>query len=153
VKNLIEKAVNWVDETAAYALNMGWGKPLSAACKADAILVGVQRPENIQLVSVKGFPLPEDPELSKEIVEAGVISDKTVGLTLGYTILILETHWHSRRLRIHEFTHVAQYERLGGLEGFLEEYIRQVKSRSYRTAPLELEAVGASYLVPEELIE
>jgi hypothetical protein len=41
--------------------------------------------------------------------------------------------------QVHEFVHVAQYERLGR-EGFFREYIQQIAAHGYPNAPFEQEA-------------
>jgi hypothetical protein len=46
-----------------------------------------------------------------------------------------------RRLVVHELVHVMQYERFGGIEAFLKEYVKEVAfDPGYPHGPLEQEA-------------
>ena len=72
--------------------------------------------------------------------QEGLISPLTIGLTLRYGIYIRADHWGDRRLVMHELAHTAQYERLGGFEGFLRQYLGECLTIGYPEAPLEQEA-------------
>jgi len=67
--------------------------------------------------------IPEHPALKEAAEATSLISPLTVGLTLRYGIFIRADHWGARRLVVHELVHTAQYERLGGFEPFLRQYL------------------------------
>ena len=48
---------------------------------------------------------------------------------------------------MHELVHTSQYERLGGFEAFLKQYLYECITIGYPAAPLEQEAI----LMAEEL--
>jgi len=49
--------------------------------------------------------------------------------------------WGERRLVVHELAHAAQYERLGGFQAFLEQYLSEcITLPGYPFGPLEREA-------------
>ena len=61
-------------------------------------------------------------------------------MTFGHGIVIRNGS-HGRGLIAHELTHVMQYERFGGIDGFLKEYIKEVAfPPGYPHGPLEQEA-------------
>jgi len=70
----------------------------------------------------------------------GLISPLTAGLTLRYGIFIRADCWGQRRVVVHELTHTAQYERFGGIEPFLREYLQECVTVGYPGAPMEQEA-------------
>jgi hypothetical protein len=54
---------------------------------------------------------------------------------------VLKKGLYDRRLIAHELTHVMQYERFGGTEAFLKEYVKEVAfPPGYPHGPLESEA-------------
>ena len=61
-------------------------------------------------------------------------------MTFGHGIL-LKNGAVDRRLVAHELVHVMQYERFGGIEAFLKEYVQEVViDPGYLHGPLEQEA-------------
>lgn len=138
---LVPLATLWVEEREKQAQETGL--PLTEEQLHDALLAGVARPENIRLLRVPVIPWPENSVLSDAGRAVGLISPHSAGLTAGYGIYIREDCWGSRQLLVHECVHVSQYERLGGIEPFLEEYLKQCIAHGYRGAPFELEAVEA----------
>jgi hypothetical protein len=101
--------------------------------------VGVQHPELIRVKLVDRLPLPEQPTLRQAALEAGLLGPGMVGLTLGYSILLVQGH-DSVRLISHECRHVYQYEVLGSIEKFLPVYLQQIVEFGYESAPLEADA-------------
>jgi hypothetical protein len=73
-----------------------------------------------------------------------LISPGTGGLTLRYGIFIRDDCWGDRRLVFHELVHTLQYERLGGFEPFLRQYLHECLTIGYPAAPMEQEAVTAT---------
>ena len=47
---------------------------------------------------------------------------------------------NERRLLMHEFVHVEQHERFGGIRSFLNEYLMECLVHGYPNGPLEREA-------------
>jgi hypothetical protein len=116
------------------------GMPLSSQQIADANKVGVLHPDKVRLWAVQEIPTPEHPALKLAAEATSLISPMTIGLTLRYGIFIRADHWGERRLVVHELVHTAQYERLGGFEPFLRQYLLECISIGYPAAPLEQEA-------------
>ena len=120
------------------------GIPLSESQIKDAKLIPVTTPEKVRLLKVRHIPWPENPELLLVGQKAGLISNFTCGRTLGHGIFIRTDYWQQRRLIIHELVHVAQYERLGGIKQFLEQYLKECLTVGYKNAPMEKEAKETS---------
>lgn len=118
------------------------GEPLPGGSVADALRVGVLRPEEVRLLRVESIPVPNEPTLAEAAGKIGLISPATWGLTLRYGIFIRSDHWGSRRLLVHELAHTVQYERLGGIEPFLRDYLGQCLVFGYPAAPMEQEAIA-----------
>ena len=116
------------------------GRKLTECELADARAVGVAAPERIRIRAIPAVPNP----LSSV---AGLIARFTrytvfnpAGMTLGHGIFAIEHLEADRLLLTHEFVHVAQYERYGGVFGFMRRYIFQCLADGYLEAPLEIEA-------------
>jgi hypothetical protein len=74
-----------------------------------------------------------------------LINPLTHGLTFRYGIFIRADCWNQRPLVIHELVHTAQYERLGGFEGFLRPYLLEcITPPGYPYGPMEQEALAAA---------
>jgi len=107
----------------------------------DAHLAGVAAPLKIRLQRVEEIPLPQQPALKALNHRLRLISPATSGITFGYGIYIRAEHWGRRSLLVHEFVHVGQYERLGGVDAFLRAYLRECVTVGYPEGPLEQEAI------------
>ena len=71
----------------------------------------------------------------------GLISERTAGLALRYGIFIRSESWGERILLVHYLAHTAQYERLGGFQPFLKQYLHEcIIPPGYPFGPLEQEA-------------
>jgi hypothetical protein len=108
--------------------------------------LGILYPERIRLLAVAKVP-PLNRLLRGAGKRLGLVSDRTIGMTLRYGIFIHEDHWGDRRLLVHELAHVAQYERLGGFRGFLKQYLRECLTDGYPFGELEQEAKRAESAV------
>ncbi len=84
--------------------------------------------------------MPRNPALKMAAQATGLLSPLTAGLTLRYGIFIRLDYWSERRILVHELAHVVQYERLGGFEPFLRQYLEECLTLGYPAAPLEQEA-------------
>ena len=75
-----------------------------------------------------------------------VQSANIVGLTLRYAVFIREDWWQKQSAQkqlefvVHELVHTHQYERLGGIEPYLRQYLSERQKFSYPNNPLEMEA-------------
>ncbi len=136
--DLAALAVGWAESLALTAhangvsLNRRWAK-----LAADA---GVVHPESVRLYAVQGMPRPENVELATNAARLGLLGRSVRGLTLGYAVIVLAVHQNNPRVLAHEFRHVYQYEQAGSLDGFLREYLRQLKAYGYWGCPLEADA-------------
>ena len=136
--SLIPKASLWVEEQEAIILSNGvqlTEKQLSIASK-----IGIKNINKIRLLQVESIPEPADSILDEVSKGIGFISDNTLGITYRYGIYIRHDFWENENLIIHELTHTLQYERLGGIAEFLNQYIKECIYYGYDRSPLEVEA-------------
>ena len=141
VASLLPYARDWAIHAEAEGL--AHGSRLTDQDMADARRFGVQHPENIRLMIVDKIPAPTGNGLDPAATRAGLISPENAGLTVGYAIYLRSDCLTNRALLIHEFTHVAQVERLGGLDAFVTEYFNELALHGYDGAALEQEALLA----------
>ena len=139
-QDLLPLACAWAEGQERHILREG--VPLSSAQLADAAAVGVAHPEAVRLLSVPRIPLPSHPILRTAAEATQLISPGTTGLTLRYGIFIRANCWGQRRLVFHELVHTLQYERLGGIRPFLQQYLHECLTIGYPAAPMEQEAVS-----------
>jgi hypothetical protein len=140
LETLLPLACAWAEEQEAIILLHGVA--LTPSQLADAQRIGVARPERVRLRVAEEIPMPEKPALRDAAEKTGLLSPFTAGLTLRYGIFIRADHWGERRLVVHELTHTAQYERLGGFKPFLEVYLQECLTVGYPFGALEREAKG-----------
>ena len=137
VEQFFPKAVQWVTEMEKAILQSG--HRLSPEHRKVAEAIGVRQLDDVRILTFENIPLPSDPGLSQLATETGLITGRTVGMTFGHGIL-LKNGAVDRRLVAHELVHVMQYERFGGIEAFLKEYVREVAfDPGYPHGPLEQE--------------
>ncbi|MEK7953441.1 hypothetical protein [Luteolibacter soli] len=144
---LVPLAAQWAAKQELRILQDG--VPLSSVSLADARLIGVEFPERIRLLKIDAIPVPEDPILAQAAAVAELLTPATAGLTIRHGIFIRSDCWNDRRLIAHECAHTAQYERMGGIEQFLAQYLRECIEIGYPAAPMEQEAVEAENLIGE----
>src|SRR5437870_3459878 len=131
---LLPLACAWAEEQEGVILR--GGVSLSATEAADAAKIGVPHPERVKLLSVVRVPIPEHPALRAAAEATELISPRTGGLTLRYGIFIRADCWADRRLVFHELVHTLQYERLGGFQPFLQQYLNECITIGYPAAPM-----------------
>lgn len=121
---------------------------------AAALKVGIKDPEKVRLLQVEIIPSPTHPLLQAAYQMANFVPTAPRGLTLGYGIFVRADYWRDRALIIHELVHTAQYERLGGIQPFLRQYLLECATVGYHKSALEMEAVAtaAHVLKSEELV-
>jgi len=132
-------ACEWAKEQEKIILKNGI--PLNDDQQIDAYLIGVKEPSKVRLLSIKEIPLPNLLELKSAVNEIGLIKKSTIGITFKHGIYIKSEYWNNRRLIVHELTHTMQYERLGGFEQFLSQYLDECIRIGYPFGPLEQEAI------------
>ncbi len=121
VQELGPLALAWARETEALILNRG--SVLSANAMADATRAGVQEPSRIRVLVVDRIPLPEDARLAQASRRAHIITEASRAVTIGHGIMLRVECWGDRELLLHQLVHVAQCERCGGLEAFVQQYL------------------------------
>ena len=136
---LLPLACEWAAAQEQYILETG--EALSNTMLANARLVGVVAPERVRLLYVPQIPIPDDPALRAAVEETQFLSPLTRGLTLRYGISIRPDWRSDRTMVIHELGHTAQYERLGGFEPFLRQYLFECLTIGYPEAPMEQEVI------------
>ncbi len=139
INMLLDLACDWAEGQQEHVLQNGTA--LSEQEMTDAGLAGVSCPEKVRLLEVDQIPWPDNPTLESIGRETGFITDDSEGLALGYGIFLRSGSGRARRLVAHELVHVAQCERLGGLEQFLRQYLSECANFGYPNAPMEEEAV------------
>jgi hypothetical protein len=116
------------------------GTPLGPTHLADARLVGVQNPARVRVLVVNRIPLPEDEALSQAAQRTQIITTACRGMAIGYGIIIRADCWQNREVVVHQLVHVAQCERSGGLETFVQEYLCERRGANFSVGALEEEA-------------
>lgn len=140
LEKLLPLICKWVEEQEQMVLKHG--VELTEDQKNDAYLVGVKEIDKVRLLKVNGaMPFPSDPILQQAAKLAGLMSRSTLGVTFRYGICIKDRYWNNRSLVVHELVHTMQYERLGGLEPFIYQYLDECIRLGYPHGPLEQEAM------------
>lgn len=120
------------------------GVPLLEEELADARAVGVDEPGRVRLLPLERAPEPGDPALRAAARAIRFLTPATRGLALRYGIFVRSDCWRDRRLIAHELVHTAQYERLGGIQPFLQRYLSECLTVGYPDGPLEQEAIDVA---------
>jgi hypothetical protein len=136
---LLPLACDWAAEREQHIL--GEGEALSAAQLNDARRVGIAHSERVRLLYVPEILPPTHPMLRKAAESTNLISPFTGGLTLRYGIFIRSDCRGNRPLVVHELCHTLQYERMGGFEPFLRQYLSECLTIGYPEAPMEQEVI------------
>jgi hypothetical protein len=139
-ESLLPLACEWAAAQEQHILAVG--APLSQVALDDARRVGVAQPQRARILYLPEIPIPEHPALRAAAEQTQLISPLTGGLTLRYGIFIREDCAYSRDMVVHELAHTAQYERLGGFEPFLRQYLFECLTIGYPEAPMEQEAIS-----------
>ena len=141
-ERLLPLASKWAAAVEARILREG--VPLSEEGLADAAALGVSGPERVRLLALVRVPTPFNLTLRTSAAAIRFLTPATCGLALRYGIFVRNDYWGDRRLVAHELAHTAQYERLGGIEPFLRQYLYQCLTIGYPAAPMEQEAIAAA---------
>ena len=140
-ERLAPLAIQWAKTQEAFILKHG--APLAPGQIADAQRCGVHDWSKMRVLAVDRIPMPDDEELAEAARRAQIITDASRGVTIGHGIIIRADSWQNRELLLHQFVHVAQCERSGGLESYLGEYLCDRRTCSdFSLGSLEDEARG-----------
>ena len=138
-ERLLPLAFQWARKQEDYILAKG--ASLGPRHVADAARAGVQYCARVRVLVVDRIPLPDNEELATIARRAHIITEASRAITLGYGIVVRADCWDDRELLLHQFVHVAQYERCADLETCLEQYlIDRLKCPDFSTGSLEEEA-------------
>ena len=138
---LLPLAARWAEALESRILREGI--PLVREELADAKALGVGEPERVRLLCLASVPTPDDLTLRAAAAAVQFLTPATRGLALRYGIFVRQDCWRDRRLVAHELVHTVQYERLGGIEPFLRQYLFECLTIGYPAAPMEQEAIKA----------
>ncbi|MGH8092666.1 MAG: hypothetical protein ACREIF_04250 [Chthoniobacterales bacterium] len=141
-ERLLPLVVEWAAAVEARILRDG--VPLSEEGMTDARALGVSEPGRVRLLALARAPTPSDLTLRTAAAAIQFLTPTTCGLALRYGIFVRSDCWGDRGLVAHELAHTAQYERLGGIEPFLRQYLFECLTIGYPEAPLEQEAIAAA---------
>lgn len=136
---LLPLAAEWVAKQEKEILARG--TPLTEERLADARAVDVRYPENVRILVVDEIPQPENLLLRNAARAMNFLTPATLGMALRYGILVNNEMAGDRELLVHELVHTAQYERIGSIGAFLQQYLLECITVGYENAPLEIEAV------------
>ena len=139
-ESLLPLACQWAAAQEEHILSVG--APLSQMALADAQRVGVTQRQRVRILRMPEIPIPQHPALRAAAEQTQLISPLTGGLTLRYGIFIRADCAYSRAMVVHELGHTAQYERLGGFEPFLRQYLFECLTIGYPEAPMEQEVIS-----------
>jgi hypothetical protein len=120
-QHLLPLAYQWAKAQEEFILARG--ASLGPAQIADARLVGVQDYSRVRVLVVDRIPLPDHKELAEAAARTDIITGASCGVAIGHGIIIRADRWGDRELILHQLVHVAQCERSGGLESFVEQYL------------------------------
>jgi hypothetical protein len=120
-EQLLPLAYQWAKAQEEFVL--AHGTPLSSQHMADARLAGVQDVERVRVLVVDRIPLPEGGELAEAARRTHIITEDTRCVGVGHAVMIRAEAWGDRELLLHNFVHVAQCERSGGLEQWIRDYL------------------------------
>ena len=138
-ETLLPLATQWATEQEVRILREG--VPLSMRELAFALKAGVKDPDRVRLLQVEIIPSPTHPLLQAAYQMANFVPTAPRGLTVQYGIFVRADYWRDRTLIVHELVHTAQYERLGGIQSFLRQYLLECATVGYHKSALETEAV------------
>ncbi len=115
------------------------GRTLTVSEAAFASWLGVSNPGEIRVLEIEQIPMPGK-GLRWIARLTGYPHQPPAGMALGRGVFVKQKLAKHRELVAHELVHVAQYQRLGGLESFLKCYLMECLMQGYEGAPLEIEA-------------
>jgi len=142
VKATLPFGTRWVEKQEAEILRQG--RPLSEWETMWATDVGVGKPEDVRILPVPHVPTPGSWITRMFSSLFGFRSEGPTGMAVNYGIYLEASQATNPSLLVHELTHVAQFERLGGVEPFLKKYLTECLRDGYWDSHLEQEARKAA---------
>ncbi|HRQ88275.1 MAG TPA: hypothetical protein PLA50_05720 [Bacteroidia bacterium] len=142
VKATLPLGTRWVRKQEAAILREG--RPLRDWERLWAQNVGVRRPEEVRILPVPRVPTPGVGFLQMLNRLFGLLFEGPTGMAVNYGIYLEASQATNPSLLVHELTHVAQFERLGGVRPFLKEYLTQCVRDGYWESDFEQEAREAA---------
>ncbi len=138
-EQLVALAYQWAKTQEEFVLTHGI--PLGPQALADARRAGVRDCDRIRILVVDRIPVPETGELAEAAQRTRIVTPDTRCVGVGHAIMIRAEAWGDRELLVHNLVHIAQCERSGGLEQWVQEYLfdRQ-NSAAFTAGILEEEA-------------
>lgn len=136
---LLPIAIQWAKAQEAFVLRHG--SSLSVRNLADAKLAGIKEPSRVRVLVVDRIPMPDDPNLAEASKRVGIVTDDTRCMGFGHALIIRVDAWNDRETILHNFVHIAQCERAGGLEEWCRQYLGDRTScPKFTVGALEAEA-------------
>lgn len=137
--DILKLACEWASEQEASILKNGHS--LLPQLLLDAKEIGVIYPNKVRILIVSEIPRPNQPLLKEACMQTNFLNSNTIGLTLNYGIYVRSDYISHRETYIHELAHVAQYEKLGDMQPFLQKYLFEIITKGYLSASMEQEAI------------
>ena len=138
-ENILPLAVEWAEAKEKVIIEHGTG--LSPQYMVDARSVGVKYPGRVRIYEVPQIPIPKHPILKAVAEATQLLSQATIGISLGHGIFIHDNFSNDRYTIVHELVHTMQCEKFGGLHPFLKKYLWECLEIGYPQAPMEQEAI------------
>jgi hypothetical protein len=135
IEYFLPRLLAWYAKAEAGLLPQG--RPLNPAERGIAHTLAIRQPDNIRIVVLETFPLPDDAELRADAEASGMGSEDA--RTMGDAILLKPYVHEDPAVIAHELVHIAQHDRLGR-EAFMRRYLTELEVLGYDAAPLEVEA-------------
>jgi hypothetical protein len=120
-QQLLPLAYDWAKAQEEFVLARGTS--LGPRYSVDARRVGVQDCSRVRVLVVDRIPLPDNPELAEAARRTGIITPDTRCIGFGHALIIRADAWGDRELVLHNLVHIAQCERSGGLEQWINQYL------------------------------
>lgn len=141
IKILLPYASWWVGRQEHRILKEGI--ELTSEEKMWAASVGVQDVDKVRLLYLPMIPLP----VSSITYFVARMLGKPLdvgGMAAQYGIYVVKQSRNDPSILVHEMAHIAQYERMGGIRPFLEQYFEELFTEGYDNSGMELEARAAA---------
>jgi len=139
LETILPLVVEWAEAKELVILEHGVA--LSPQYMEDAKSVGVKYPERVRIYEVPQIPIPKHPILKAVAEATQLLSQATIGISLGHGIFIHDNFSDDRYTIVHELVHTMQCEKFGGLHPFLKKYLWECLEIGYPQAPMEQEAI------------
>ncbi len=139
---MLPRAAAWAQQQEQFMLGNPASLVLVPQGQDIARRAGVSDPLAVRILGVPEIPLPDALDLRQAAIAFGLITPGTAGLTIGRGIFVRQDSLKDAKLIAHELKHVAQYERLGSILAFLQQYLTEVNQHGYPAAPMEQEAIA-----------